>query len=395
MARLKNPSRLARLCAALAFTVGGGAVAEPELLFDWERERCALWDIPDAPARFWRDAFGNVHMLAGNAANRESIGPDLRHLARVCTLVHAGGENPDPAARDDRVWIASVFTRDGVHVEALGHAEYHGHRHGDACAAGDYMSCWRNAIVALESDDGGQSFARVPGPPVAALPYRYDRDQTRRSGYFNPSNMIEAGGYLHVFFFTEAYGAQKRGTCLARRPLDGGPDDWRAWDGEGFSVRFADPYAAPVTAPERHVCEPLPGLTATLSSVVRQPATGRYLAVSPMVGEAGGVRRPGIWAFTSTDLVHWESRGLLAEMPLLWARDCDGRFVHAYPSLVDPNSTSRSFETVGERFWLTVVRMALDDACQVGPDRDLVRFDVRWPAQAGAPPSVEAPRSDP
>lgn len=390
----KTLPRVARLVAALLLIAGGGAMADPALLFDWTRDRCARWDIPDAPARFWRDTAGQVHMLAGNAANRQSIGPDLRHLERICDVVYAGGENPDPAARDDRVWIVSVFTRDGGHIEALGHAEYHGHQHGDACAAHDYMSCWRNAIVALESDDGGQSFHRVPGPPVASLAYRYDRNQTRRSGYFNPSNMIEAGGFLHVFFVAEAYGAQRRGTCLARRPLDGGPGDWRAWDGEGFTVRFADPYAGPVSAPERHVCAPLPGVPATLTSVVRQPATGRYLAVSPMVAEADGRRRAGIWAYTSTDLIHWQGRVLLADMPLLWARDCTLDFANAYPALVDPDSASATFETVGERFWLTWVRMAVDDACQVGPARDLVRVDVSWPAQANAPPAVTAPTAD-
>lgn len=426
----KTIARAARLIAALSLLVGSGvgsgAAADPALLFDWSRARCARWDIPDAPARFWRDAAGKVHMLAGNEANRQSTGPDLDRLKHGCDVIYAGGENPDPAARDDRVWIVSVFTRDGARIEALGHAEYHGHRHGGACAAGDYMACWRNAIVALESDDGGQSFHRVPGPPVASLPYRYDRNQTRRSGYFNPSNMIAAGGYLHVFFFAEAYGAQKRGTCLARRPLDGGPQDWRAWDGAGFTVRFADPYAdpnadpyaapiatsragpdagrtdspgnapenAPVTAPERHVCTPLPGVPANLTSVVFQPATGRYLAVSPMVAEEDGRRISGIWAFTSTDLVHWQNRVLLAQMPLLWARDCAADFAYAYPSLVDPDSTSPTFATVDADFWLTFVRMALDDACRVGPERDLVRVDVNWPAQATAPPAVQAPSAD-
>ncbi|HCQ63921.1 MAG TPA: hypothetical protein DIU07_01520 [Rhodobacteraceae bacterium] len=394
MARQRIFRHVARLCAAFALAAAGAAAADPALLFDWQTERCDRWDIPDAPARFWRDASGQVHMLAGNEANRESVGPDLRHLEHVCRLVHAGAEDPDPAARNDRVWIVSVFTRDGVRIEALGHAEYHGHRHGRACAADDYMSCWRNAIVALESDDGGRSFTRVPGPPVAALPYRYDRDQSRRSGYFNPSNMIVAGDHLYFYFFAEAYGVQRRGVCLARRKLDGGPADWRGWDGQDFSIRFADPYAPGLTEPERHVCTPLPGLTAPLNSIVRQPATGRYLAVSPMVAEIDGTRTVGFWAFTSTDLIHWRDRVLLAPMPLLWARDCADSYAHAYASLVDPDSGSRTFETVGTRFWLTLVRMSLDAKCRVGPERDLIRFDVSWPAQADAPPTVRAPRAD-
>lgn len=391
MKRMSGKTCVGGVVAALGLAVAGAAMADPVPLFDWSEDRCARWDVPDAPARFWRDPGGLVHMLAGNDANRLSIGPDLLTLERRCDVVHSGREDPAPGARDDRVWIAAVHTRDGKHIEALGHAEYHGHAHPGACGAGSYMACWRNAIVALESDDGGRGFHRIPGPPVAALPYRYDPGQTRRSGYFNPSNMIEAGGYLHVFFFAEAYSAQKRGVCLARRPLDGGPGDWRGWDGAGFSIRFADPYARAVEHPERHVCEPLPGLTATLSTVVRQPATGRYLAVSPMAAETGGTRTAGIWALTSTDLVHWQNRGLLVAVPLLWARDCAAGFAHAYPALVDPDSRARNFDTVGETFWLTVTRMALDGDCAVGPDRDLVRYDVSWPAQAHAPSAVAAP----
>ena len=183
---------------------------------------------------------------------------------------------------------ASVFTRDGAHVEALGHAEYHGHRHGGACAADDYMSCWRNAIVALESDDGGRSFTRVPGPPVAALPYRYDRTQTRRSGYFNPSNMLVAGGYLHVFFFSEAYGAQRRGVCLARRPLDGGPGDWRAWDGHGFH----HPLRRPLRVARRRAGAPCLHAAAgpDRDAHIRRPAAG-HRTLPRRFADAGRERR--------------------------------------------------------------------------------------------------------
>jgi len=395
----KSKKLCARVALILGLLAGGPAVAEVELLFDWSAERCARWDIPDTPARFWRDAAGLVHMLAGAESSRASVGRDIDALTRVCGVLYAAPHDAEPAARDDRVWIASVFTRDGLHVEALGHAEYHGHRHPGACDAGDYMSCWRNAIVALESGDGGRSFTRVPGPPVAALPYVYDPEQTRRSGYFNPSNMIAAGEDLYVFVFAERYGAQQRGVCLLRRPRDGGPGDWRAWDGQGFSRRLADPYGETIADPARHVCTPLPGVAAPLSSVVRQAATGRYLAVSPMVArDADGQKRSGIWALGSPDLIHWERPVLLMEVPLLWARDCAAKAVYAYPALVDPNSSARMFDTVDEAFWLTVVRLPLDVGCHVGPERDLIRLHVNWPAQPDMPPTLTGPgpvRSDP
>lgn len=388
---------LAGLAAALpARAADAPRPRDPALLYDWSRERCAQWDIPDTPARFWRDATGSLHMVAGAEASRAGLGPGLRTLVHDCRILHRGSESADPAASDDRVWIASVFTRDGRHVEALGHAEYHGHAHPGVCAAASYMACWRNAIVALESDDGGASFVRVPGPPVAALPYRYDRDQRARSGYFNPSNMIADGGFLYVFVLAEAYGAQKRGVCLLRRPLDGGPADWRAWDGTGFGRRFADPRAGAVETPAQHVCEPLPGLRGTLTSVVRQPAGGRFLAVSPMVGQDTTARPvAGLWAFRSADLIHWQPSGLLAPLPLLWARDCAAPAAYAYPALVDPDSPARMLDTVGDRFWLTLVRLPLGPGCSVGPERDLVVGHVSWPAQSANPSAFRLSRPDP
>lgn len=380
----------------LVASAGGwhSATAQPTLLFDWSAERCGTWDIPDTPARFWRDPAGNVHMISGSEENRSSTGPSLVQLTRKCEIIYSGSRKADPSLRDDRVWIASIFTKDGLHIEALGHAEFHGHSHPGTCFAKSYMSCWRNAIIALESNDGGKSFNRVQGPPVAALPYPYSATQTRRSGYFNPSNMIEKDGFVYVYVFAEAYGAQKRGVCLLRRPLGSASQEWRAWDGEGFERRLADPYHQNIADPEHHVCTPLPGLTATLSSVVRQPATGRYLAVSPQTKIlSNGIKRSGIWAYTSLDLIKWEDPVLLAQMPLLWARDCSADAAYAYPALVDPESPARMLDTVHQDFWLTVVRMPLDKNCRVGPQRDLERFHVSWPERGAAQPGLKAPET--
>ncbi len=355
------------------------------LLYDWQQARCAEWDIVDTPARAWRDDRGRVHLLAGAEASRASTGPELdKPLTRDCTVLLRGAENPDPAQRDDRLWIASVFTRDGKRVEALVHAEYHGHRHAGRCAAGAYMPCWRNAILAATSTDGGRSFTLEPAP-VAMLPYAYDRHQTRRSGYFNPSNMFEWQGWIYAFVYAEAYGAQKRGVCLMRRPLEGEAADWRFWDGTGFSGRFADPYTTRIDSPAAHVCAPLPGLRSVLSSVVRRG--GDFLAVTPMTATgADGHKTPGIWALHSTDLIHWSAPRLLLAAPLLWRRDCDAPAAVAYPALLDPDSPSRLFDQVDDDLWLSYVRIALDDTCQTEPRRDLVAHRIKWPL----PPAARA-----
>jgi hypothetical protein len=349
----------------------------PAAAFDWTRDRCARWDIPDTPARAWRLPTGEVSLVAGSEVSRASRGTDLDLLARDCAILHQGARSDDPGAFDDRSWIAATHVQ-GTRVEALAHVEFHGHLRPWLCRAG-YAECWSNAIVALESSDGGRRFERMTPAIVAALPYRYDGKAGRRVGYFNPSNILRFDGQLHVFVFAERWRAQRRGVCLLRRPLEGGAGDWRAWDGSGFGVRFADPYRQAVLDPGRHVCAPLAGLTSTLSSVVRHERTGRFLAVTPAELPApDGTLRRGIWWTVSDDLLRWSRPELLHEVPLLWRRDCTRPAAFAYPSLLDDDSASENFETVDDHFWLYLVEMPLDEACRVGPHRDLIRMPVSW-----------------
>jgi hypothetical protein len=350
----------------------------PEVVFDWSRERCATWDIPDTPARAWLGSDGRVRLVSGSEASRASVGPALGRLARDCAVLHRGAGADDPGAYDDRVWIHATHTTDGRHVIALGHAEYHGDRRRDRCPVGGRLECWRNAVVELASEDGGRSFRRTG--PVATLPYRFTGREGRRTGYFNPSNIVRRGEYLYAFVMAEAFGEQRRGPCLLRRPVDGPPGSWRAWDGAAFSRRFADPYREAVADPGRHVCAPVAGVTSTISSVVLHAPSGRFLAVTAATRpDRGGVPRSGIWWTVSDDLLGWTEPALLHEAPLLWRRDCAAPAAYAYPALLDEASRSRNFDTVGDTFWLYLVEMPLDENCRVGPERDLVRLRVSWP----------------
>ncbi len=373
-------------CALLCF--GAGAVRSEngpritgaaETVFDWTQHACARWDIPDAPARAWRDGQGAVNLVAGSEESRASRGPTLERLRRDCEVVHRGSKSADPAAFDDRSWLAAIVAVPGRPLEALAHVEYHGHAHPGRCT-GAYSECWSNAIVALISADEGRSFEHAEPALVAALPYRYDGGAGRRIGYFNPSNVLEHDGHLYVFVFAERYGAQRRGACLLRRPLDGTAQDWRAWDGRAFTVRFADPYAEHISNPERHVCAPVPGLRSTVSSVLEHLPSGRFVAVTPTTGiKPDGQEASGIDWTTSNDLVHWSPPRLLLEVPLLWRRDCKAAAAFAYPSLIDPDSRSRTFDSTDSALWLYLTQMPLNGDCRIGPRRNLVRYPVSWP----------------
>ena len=367
------PSGSAMAGTAIAVT----AERTAETVFRWQTDRCSPNDIPDAPARAFRDASGLVHLIAGHDVNRAFVGPTLGDAKFACDVLLEGRHADDPQQYDDRVWLAGFHTDDGKKIAALGHAEFHGHLRPALCPSRQYISCWTNAVVGITSDDGGHSFQRRPGAAalVAALPHPHAQNIGRQVGYFSPSNIVTLGDDKYVFIFAEPYGAQQRGACLLRTRSPADPGSWRAWDGQGFSVSLA----------ADGVCAPVGGWQSTVTSVVRHLPSGLFIALiaATRADAPDGRKVTGVYYATSRDLLQWSAPSLLLEMPILFAYACGAPAVYAYPSLIDPGAATRNFDTVSDRAFLYATRINMT-GCKLPMDRDLVRFPVRIGA-ASAP----------
>jgi hypothetical protein len=57
------------------------------------------------------------------------------------------------------------------------------------------------------------------------------------------------------------------------------------------------------------------------------------------------VPTPGFYTLTSPDMIHWGPLSRLMKMPVA-ARVDDMNDIYSYPSLIDPKSKSRNFETL-------------------------------------------------
>lgn len=362
----------------IALSIGASGVAET--VYEWQSMRCEDWDIPDSPARAWRDWQGRAHLMASHDVSRAMTGASLNALHRDCRVSYQGAQWDEPARHDDRGWIASTYTADGRQVFALIHNEFHGHRRAALCAAQDYMKCWRNSITLAVSNDGGLSFSNTPsaGHLVAGLPYRYTGAEGKHSGYFGPSNILFVDGFYYAFIWTETYGAQNRGACLIRTPDLADPRAWRAWGGSSFTIAFADAEREQIDDAARHVCAPVAGgrLVGIVSSVTRHKASGLYIAMMAARQPPGeGHGATGVYYATSPDLIDWSPSVLLRAMPILVPNDCSDTKSFYYPSLIDPDSSSRNFEDTGDRAYLYLTKIYLDH-CKVGMKRDLVRLPV-------------------
>jgi hypothetical protein len=358
--------------AADAPALGLRPTGPEQPVFRWQKDACDKDDIPDAPARAYRDADGQVHLFAPHFTNRALVGPSLDAVKPDCHVAYKGGERDDPAAFDDRAWLTAFHTEDGRIVHALIHNEFQGHRRPNLCPSGVYMQCWNNSVTEALSTDGGRNFHRVGGP-VATLPWRYRGDLGHHAGYFNPSNMVEKDGALYALVFAVDTEAQKGGACLIRTEAIGDTRAWRAWDGSGFNVTFADPYHDDNFVPERHVCTPVGkgSLESPVSSVVLHRPSGLYVATMVASRPEGS----GVFIATSADLIHWSKPALAVPMTIGGQQSCTEATAYNYPSLLDPHSPSRNFESVGDQAWLYLTRFNLHD-CKLTMDRDLVRIPV-------------------
>jgi hypothetical protein len=355
---------------------------DEQTVFRWKTDACEPRDIPDAPARAYRDAAGTVHLIASHYVNRQMTGPSLGRVKHDCALIMRSAYNRNPDEFADTEWIAAPYTLDGNTVFAMVHNEYHGYAHPGECASGLSLRCWYSAITLARSDDRGATFRHArpaPGHLVAEVPYRYVPNATHY-GLFQPSNIVAHDGYYYALVAAEPHRKQENGTCVLRTKHLDDPASWRAWDGNDYTVTFADPYKGRVDA-GAHICEPAdPDAIDRMSqSLTYNTYFGKFL----LVGESGDYnvrKRRNVYGFyysVSDDLINWSRRKLIRETELAYTYRCGDRDPVAYPSLLDPRSKSRNFETTGRRPYLYFTRMHYQ-ACQQTLDRDLMRVPVEF-----------------
>jgi hypothetical protein len=357
---------------------------QEEVVFDWSQDACEPADIPDTPARAFRDAQGRVQLIASHYVNRRMSGPDLDHLTHDCSVIMSSHYDPDPATFDDREWIHSTYTPDGTTVFAFVHNEYQGHTHPSRCPSGEYFACWYNAVTLAVSTDGGASFEHAPPPGhlVASIPYPYVPD-SGSAGIFQPSNIVRkaADDHYYALLRVQQHRDQPQGTCVMRTTDLADPKTWRAWGGSAFDVRFIDPYLEPEKAPQDHICQPVSynEIQLMVESLTFNTYLDRYLLVgTTVIREPDGETVSGIYYSLSDDLIDWTPRELIVEVESTQTHRCGDPDPVAYPSVLDPDSTSRNFETTGRRAYLYFTRFNYE-ACKETSDRDLVRVPIEFP----------------
>jgi hypothetical protein len=344
----------------------------PVVVFDWQREHCEEWDVPDAPTRAFRTADGGVTVFASNSNNRPFVGSSLLKVRHTCHSVLTSHENPDPSAYSGLQFLTAFWTDDGMTIRALIHNEYHADHFANACQFSNSMQCWYTTVIAASSTDGGQTFATATPPTIVAAPaFKQESTQGRHRGFFNPTNILYHDGYYYMASDTTGGSQQKAGLCMFRTANVADPTSWRGYDGKDYTSQALDPYRADTSASVP--CQPVAG-PGTAGSIVWSPARKLFLTVYQHVDQS---HPNGEIAYSwSTDLQHWSPPRTLFDQPGMPSQNCADKLRYDYPSVLDPAAPGRNFDTVGSHPVLFLTRFHVSAHCDLPPDRDLVRMQL-------------------
>ena len=333
----------------LAFACSVANAGEPVLrvagplttLYKAADSRCDRNFIPDAPARAFRRKDGSVVLIAPHYDNWILHGSSLLTVKADChgVLLKTAYRQTVPG----NLWIEATFTDDGQHIFALASQDLTDENERNGCKPKAPGGCWSNNIVFLESSNGGESFNVKSILPFATANMNAVSD-SKRSGYFTTSNISSVVGESYFMLYTEGLTNQSPGNCLFRSKAPTNPASWFGWDGHAFTVQLG---TSNVSA---RACKPIMknyGPARSLIYIAKYHTWATVFAAR-LADKSGESRsRPGFYAAFSSDLLKWSDPVLLLQEPLV-ARVDSTAYIASYPSLIDPESASRNFDSIDE-----------------------------------------------
>ena len=344
---------------------GTPTVGSVEMVFDYSVSKCNTIDIPDAPTRVFRDASGNLNLMASHYTSWRMTGANFTSLTKDCAAVMTSDLDSDPSKFNNQEWISSTYTEDGTTVHALIHDEY--------VPCGNWNNCWYNGITYASSTNGGQTYSHTAAPSnlVAASPYQSPYPTVHTPfGIFGGSNIIKKDGYYYVLVHLEAHLLQDWGTGVIRTNNLSDPTSWRGWDGTGYTVSFVNPYTATGYNVADKVLAPVSRdrIAKMCSSLTYNTYFGKYMVVDYTNSVVNGVMTYGFFYALSDDLINWSYPRLILQTTSTWA--VGGSL---YPSIIDHTDVTRNFEQPGQTCYMYYTKWNSGTY-----DRDLLRVPLTF-----------------
>jgi hypothetical protein len=335
-------------------------------VFDYSTQNCNTIDIPDVPARAFRDASGKINLLASHYTTWRMTGSDFSSLTKDCNAVMTSHQSANASDFNNNEWIMAPYTTDGIKIHAMVHNEF--------VPCGNWNNCWYNSITYVSSSDSGKTYthATAPNHLVAASPYKSPYPSTHSPfGIFGGSNIIKKENYYYKMVQVEAHLLQDWGAGLIRTNDLSDPSSWRGWDGSGFNVQFVNPYTATGYNIADKVLAPVSrdNIGKMCASLTYNTYLGKYVVVDFTTGTYNGASTTGFYYSTSDDLINWSKcQYIPITVQSTWAAGGSN-----YPSIIDPTDTTRNFEQSGQTPYLYYTKWNSGTY-----DRDLMRIQIQF-----------------
>jgi hypothetical protein len=341
------------------------AVGVAQTVYSYATDRCDSLDIPDLPARAFRDAKGNVNLISTHYVDYRNKGRNLDSVKHDCNVILESGNKTEFNAYQYHEWLAATYTLDGKRVYGLVHNEWYAYLVDNRCS-GSPLDGWVNAITQVISTNGGAKYkhpkrylARIPPVPwqTGNPSFVCNSGGINAYGAFEPSNILYKDGYYYTMFHSEKdpTGITSAGACIMRTTDVSNADSWTVWTGTNWEPSLSTPGCAILDSDN---------IQKMHESVTYNSYLGMYLLVGFWLSPSR------VSYSTSQDLIHWTpSVGiLLSNDPAYGVPLPQGRLTN--PSLLDPTDTSRNFENTGQMPYLYFT------IWHNGLDRDLVRQKI-------------------
>jgi hypothetical protein len=335
-------------------------------------------DVTDIPVTAFRRPDGTVLVLSGNSNGFFMAGPSVEEAARRgCDSLLSSERNGDPTQFRDKEWVLAMHTGADGTVYGFVHNEYHGENHGEAdCRVrpASQRECWYASVTWIYSTDGGKTFRRpaAPGNLVIALPFEY-RPKMPRAGVGMPK-IMQRGEWLYMLasYHNRAIRGEG-GQCLLRASA-AKPTDWMVWKDGTFRPVEGSAYTFP-DRPDDAPCDPVIG--GNITSAKWMPDAGVFLGL--------GFSRDDVYYVTSRNLIDWSDPAVLfaRSEALVDFEEADfadpgvrGDGLPKYFSLLDPDSPTAGFDTLGLNFYVYFVQYHSRDGRKRNDRRDVYRIPV-------------------
>jgi hypothetical protein len=241
------------------------------------------------------------------------------------------------------------------------------------CPSNRHDMCTLISLTHAVSTDGGATFTQSGAPDhlLANLPYQYDPEWMR--SVWQPSNIVKhpGDGYYYALIQVDEHNSDySRNTqvmCLIRTNSLDDPASWRAWDLEGFNMPFINPYTESDFDREEYTCAPVsPEVGAITYGLTYNTYLEKFVAI--------GVGFDGFYMTFSDDLIDWSHRKFIMTATQTFADGSEPPFM-PYPTLIDHDSPSLSFDLTGQMPYLYFARM---NQTRYAYDMDIIRVQLKF-----------------